>query len=117
MHPVDEMDATAEPGCDIGAARDRGERIEVGKDHLDDAGALHLDRDCAAVAQGRTMHLRERGAPERNIIETLEEMARPHAEFAFDHRAHVGHRQRGDSILGAFQCGQIRLRQHVRACG
>ena len=50
-------------------------------DGLDDARTLHLDRDLAAVAQRRAMHLRQRGAAERPFLEVGEGLADAHAEF------------------------------------
>ena len=70
--------------------RDGAQRGDVGRDDILDAGDLHLDRDAAAVEQGRAVDLRERGGGERHVVERGEQLGDRPAELRLDARADGG---------------------------
>ena len=63
------------------------------------AGAQDLDRDVAAVARAREMHLRDRGRGDRDVVEFLEQLVHLAAELGLDRGAGRGGREGLEPVL------------------
>ena len=95
--------------------RDLGERVEVVDDLLADAGPLDLDRDRAAVAQRRAVHLAERCGRERSGVELGEGLRDPDAQFLGDDSFDLREGERLDVVLQARERVDVGDGEQVRA--
>ena len=84
---------------------------------LADAGALNLDRDLAAVAELRAMHLPQRRRGNRLRVKGRKAFRQPHAEVFLDDAFDVGERERLEIVLQPGQRVQIGRWQEVGPCG
>ena len=84
------------------------ERVEVFRDLLGHARALHLDGDDTAVAERGAMHLSERGGGERTFLEHREGFREPDAEVRLNDFLDVGERHRLNAVLQPRERFEIR---------
>jgi hypothetical protein len=83
----------------VGEGGNLREGLQVLDDHLADARPLNLDRDPAPVAQGRAVHLAQRGRRHRLRLELGEGLGEPDAQLRADDGLHVHERERLDLVL------------------
>lgn len=93
------------------------QRRNVLRDGLCQAGALHFDRDAAAVEQGGIMHLGNRRRTERGFAKGREHFVERCAEFGFNGRTHCFEAHRRQFVVQQLEFRGVLFREQVALNG
>ena len=102
----------------VRAVDERGDAAherDVAHEQQPDPGTLHLDGDAAAVVQDRVVHLPDRRAPERLVLERREDVVRGPPELLANDPLDVGVRERRCAVEQLEELKAVRLGQQVEA--
>ncbi len=101
----------------LGEARGLVQQRDVGLDLGGRVGALHLDRDAAAVREDRAVHLADRSGRDGHPVELEEEPLDRQPQLLLDHRLGLLVRERRHVVLQAAELRDDVRREDVRAGG
>ena len=117
LQHLDEAEAPAHLGVEVGEGGDLAQRLQVLDDLLADARALHLDRDLAPVAQRRAVHLAQGGRRHRLRLELGEGLGEPDAQLGAHDALDLQERERPHLVLQAGQRLHVGQGQQIGARG